>query len=433
MRKKVLKTLVTVTGILGLTCPMALAQMGPVHVMGVWGGDELKAFRSVTAGWEKKTGAKVEFEGTRDLAVVLRARAVGKNPPDLAVLPNPALMREFARKGLLRPIGPLLKGTHLERNFNPSWLDLGSVDGTLFGLFVKATVKNTVWYSPREFKHMAWQPPPSWEGLIALSDDIRSKKKTPWALGVESGAASGWPASDWIQEILLHQSGGDLYDRWVEHRIPWSHEAVKSAFEKFGKIALAPGYVSGGATAILATHFMDASYLPFMKPPQAYLYFLGSFTQGFITKQFPDLRPGEDYDFFPFPSIDSRYAGATTGAADGVVLFRDTPSSRSLLQYLAEGKNWEPWARRGGYTSPNRSMDTHAYSDPVTAKVARSLNTSSLFRFDADDLMTAEVQKSFWKGAMDYLRHPGSLREILERIERVARESNPSEPVPPGQ
>jgi alpha-glucoside transport system substrate-binding protein len=397
--------------------------IGKVHVMGVWGGDELKAFRTVAAAWEKRTGGRVEFEGTRDLAAVLRVRVIGGHPPDLAILPNPSLMKEFARTENLKPIDKVLKISQLRKDYSYTWLDLGSVDEILFGLFVKATIKATIWYNPKEFAANMWEIPKTWEELITLSDRIVEEGKTPWSIAVESGGASGWPASDWIQEIFLHESGANLYDQWVDHRIPWTHEAVKSAFHKFGKIGLTPGYITGGPQAILATNFIDGSYLPFERPPRAYMYFLGGFTQSFIAKQFPDLKPGQDYDFFSFPTINPKYAGAVTGGADVVVMFQDTPASRSFLKYMAMAKAWESWAKRGGYTSPNRSMILEVYPDPLASKMAKLLTTSPIFRFDADDLMPAEVQKTFWKGAMDYLRHPERLNTILQEIELVAKET----------
>jgi len=396
-------------------------KIGTVHVMGVWGGDELKAFRRVTAGWEKQTGGNVEFEGTRDLAAVLRARVLGRNPPDLAILPNPALMQAFARDRKLKPMSQALEISTLKKDYSDTWLNLGSIGGNLFGLFIKVTIKSTIWYNPKEFAANRWKIPETWGELLSLSDRIVAEGKTPWSMGVESGGASGWPASDWIQEIFLHEFGPDLYDQWVDHRIPWTHEAIKSAFKKFGKIALTRGYVPGGTQTILATNFIDGSYLPFLKPPKAYMYFLGGFTQGFIAKQFPDLRPREDYDFFSFPTIHTDYAGSVTGAADVVVMFRDTPAASSFLRYMAMGSAWEPWAKLGGFTSPNRSVASEVYPDPLAVKLAKLLATSPIFKFDADDLMPAEVQKTLWKGGMDYLRNPERLEAILQKIEEVAK------------
>jgi alpha-glucoside transport system substrate-binding protein len=406
-----------------LAAPAQTEEIPIIHVMGVWGGEELKAFRVVTEEWESRTTGRVEFEGTRDMTAVLRARVMGGNPPDLAILPNPALMKEFARIGKLTAIEKILDVSKIRKDYSNTWLHLGSVDGTLFGLFVKASLKSTIWYNPKEFAFNRWEIPKTWGEILSLSDRIVKEGKTPWSIAVESGGASGWPASDWIQEIFLHESGPTLYDRWVEHRIPWTHEAVKSAFQKFGRIALTDGYINGGVQAILASNFIDGSYLPFLTPPRAYMYFLGGFTQRFITKQFPDLKPGKDYNFFAFPTIHPNYAGAVTGAADVVVMFRDTAASRSFLKYMAMAETWESWVKRGGYTSPSRSIRPETYPDPLAAKMATLLTTSPIFRFDADDLMPAEVQKIFWKGIMDYLRNPEKLDSLLLEMEEVAKEA----------
>ncbi len=397
-----------------------VAALGTVTVMGVWGGDELAAFEAVVAGWEAQTGGTVDFESTRDLSAILRTRVAGGNPPDLAILPNPALMQEFATAGHLVSLNDVLDMSMMQADFSDAWIDLGSVDGELVGVFVKAATKSTIWYNPKVFADKDYEVPATWDELLSLSDQIVADGGTPWSIGIESGGATGWPASDWIQEIHLAESGPELHDQWVNHEIPWTHESIRSAFERFGEIALNEDYVVGGVDNILATGFEDASYLPFEDPPRAYLYALGGFTQGFIEAQFSDLVATEDYDFFNFPDIDPRYAGSATGGADVAVMFNDTPEARSLMEYLADGANWESWASAGGYASPSTALPLSAYPDDLAAKAAAQLTESEIFRFDADDLMPAEVQSAYLTGIIDYLQDPGSLDDILARLEAVA-------------
>jgi len=394
-------------------------EIGTVSVMGVWGESELDAFTEVAAGWEEETGGTMEFEGTRDLSAILRARVSGGNPPDLAVLPNPALLQDFASTGDLQPIDGFLDMGALEGDYAQTWIDLGSADGTLYGLFVKAATKSTVWYDPTEFDAAGYEIPATWDELIALSDQmVADGVAAPWSIGLESGGASGWPATDWIQEIYLTESGPDMYDQWVNHEIPWTDDSVKSAWEHFGEIALTEGYVPGGVDAMLASNFTDASYLPFEDPPQAYMYFLGAFTQGFISEQFPDQEPVTDYDFFKFVEINE--PGTVTGGADVIVMFNDTPSARSLLEYLADGANWESWAQAGGFATPSQALDASAYPDELARKAAEQLTESETFRFDADDLMPSELQTAYFQGILDYLQNPGNLDQILADIEAVA-------------
>ena len=394
-----------------------------VNVLGVWGGDELASFQAAVAPWEAETGYAMGFSGTRDLNAVLTSRLEAGNPPDIAILPNPGLMHALASEGRLIPLDSVLDADMMAAEYSQGWVDLGTVDGQLYAIFFKAANKGTIWYSPKVFAENGWSVPTTWEEMIALSDQMKAAGLAPWSVGVESGGASGWPGTDWIGEILLHESGPEAYDQWVAHEIAWTDQAVKSAFEKFGQIALTEGYVPGGAQAVLATNFIDGSHLPFQTPPQAGMYYLGSFTQGFISEQFPDQVAGEDYSFFPFPTINPAYAGAVTGGADVIVMLRDTPAARSLMQHLAGAQSQQIWVERGGFTAVNSQVSLDAYPDVLAAQAAAQLTTASIYRFDADDSMPAEVQAAFWKGVLDYLQNPDNLDAILAQIEAVANEA----------
>ena len=197
--------------------------------------------------------------------------------------------------------------------------------------------------------------------MITLSTTIANSGIYPWAMGVSSQAASGWPAADWIAQIFLNQSGPTLYDKWVAHTIPWTDASIKNAFQYFGQIAAGKHYINGAPQSILATGYQQASYLPFDSPPAAYMYSLGDFTAGFISTQFTSLKPGVGYNFFPFPTINAQYAGAVTGSADIVTALRNTTAVQKLVKYLATAAAQEIWVKRGGFTSVNKSVSLSAY------------------------------------------------------------------------
>ena len=399
------------------------APLGAVEVVGTWGGEELASFQAMVAPWEQQTGGTVNFTGTRDLNAILTTRIQAGNPPDVAILPNPGLMQQFAKAGNLKPLSSFLDMTVINQQYAKGWVDLGTVNGNLYAIFVKAADKGTVWYNPKTFAANSWTIPQTWDEMIALSDQIVAEKKVPaypWSVAVESGAASGWPATDWMAEIMLNEYGPDVYDQWVDHSIPWTDSRIKGVWQKFGQICLTPGYVPGGAIAVLATNFQDGTYLPFETPPHAAMDHLGDFTAGFIATQFPSLVAGEDYSFFPFPTIDTAYQGAVTGGADLVVAFKDNPTIRSFVEYLSTASAQDIWVKRGGFTSVNNQVPLSDYPDVITQRAAQQLSTAAIFRFGAGDSMPSAVQTAWWSGVLSYLQNPDQLDSILQNIESVA-------------
>lgn len=407
----------------GLLAACGGSPQSAVDVLNVWGGEEQDSFKAVVAPFTKVNNIAINVESTRDLDATLTSRIRGGNPPDIAILPNPGKMQQLAKQGKLVRLDRFLDMSKLRSDYASSWIDLGTSNGGFYALFYKAANKGTIWYNPHQFNELGVQSPATWPDLIALSDKIASSGKYPWSMGVESGAASGWPAADWVAEIYLNQSGPDAYDRWVAHKIPWTHPSIKSAFQSFGQIVGGKHYINGAPKSVLATGFQDASYAPFTSPPQSYLYYLGDFTAGFITGQFPKVKPGVDFDFFPFPAINTQYQGAVTGGADVVVAMKDTEAVRKLITYLATADAQTIWVKRGGFTSPNKSVDLAAYPSPVAQASARMLTSATTFRFGAGDLMPPAVQQAFWKGLLTFISDQHQLDSILSTIESTAQQA----------
>ena len=399
------------------------ASQSTVDVLNVWGGEEQDSFKAVVAPFTKTNNIAVNVESTRDLDATLTSRIRGGNPPDIAILPNPGKMQQLAKQGKLLRLDAFLDMSKLRTDYASSWIDLGTYNGGFYALFYKAANKGTIWYNPTQFKTLGVQPPVTWSDLIALSDKIASSGKYPWSMGVESGAASGWPAADWVAEIYLNQSGPGLYDQWVAHKIPWTHPSVKSAFQSFGQIVGGKHYINGAPKSILATDFQDASYAPFTSPPQSYMYYLGDFTAGFITSQFPNAKPGTDFNFFPFPTINTQYRGAVTGGADVIVAMKETEAVHKLIAYLATADAQTIWVKQGGFTSPNKSVNLTAYPNPVAQASAKMLTGATTFRFGAGDLMPPVVQQAFWKGLLTFISDQRQLDSVLSTIESTAQQA----------
>jgi alpha-glucoside transport system substrate-binding protein len=292
---------------------------------------------------------------------------------------------------------------------------------------MKAGNKGTIWYNPKFFQENGYKPltaDSTFEDLLTLTEQIAAGKESgkhdvfPWSDAEEAGGGSGFPGSDWIQQIVLGESGPDVYDQWVAHEIPYNDPKIKQAWEDFGKILLEPRYVLGGTQRALATKFSEGSLPVVSQPPQAAMHYLGSFNSGFITDTSlgfpPGLKPGTDFDFFPFPG------GGATGDANVMMLFNSDPATCSFAEWMAGPQSQEVWVKRGGFTSLNKKLDLSAYPTDLDRRIAQQLtDPGTTFRFDADDAMPSGVggdNGAVFTGVLSYLSG-GDLDEILSGID----------------
>ncbi len=392
-----------------------------VTVAGLWSGPELTSFQKVAASWQDQTGATLTWQASQDLSATLGAAIQAGDPPDLAVLPNPGLLHQLAHDGALVPLDRVLDAAQVRTDFAPAWLDLGSDGGTLYGLVAKASSKATVWYDPTAFSAAGYAAPATWDDLTALADRMVADGRTPFSIVGPSGPGSGWALTDVVSQIVLSACGTEVYDSWVAGRTSWTDPCIAASFARFDTLVQTPGYVLGGAQGILSTGDAAGSYPMYTDPPTAWMYPMASFAQGFITARYPDLTAGQDYGFFPFPSVDAGTAGAVTIGGDILVMLHDTPAARSLLAYLTGTAAQEQWIGLGGFTSVNRSVPADAYPDPVAAAVARQLTDATTVRYAAGDLLPAAVQRAWWAAMVTLVRDPGTLDASLASLTRLAQ------------
>jgi alpha-glucoside transport system substrate-binding protein len=391
-----------------------------IDVLTVWSGNELANFQLQNTAFKQKTGITVNVESTRDLPTVLNTRVRGNNPPDVTGAPGTSQFHTLASQGKIVALDSFINMSQIRQNYAQTWIDYGSYNGHLYCVLPKANSKGTVWYNPKQFQASGYTTPTDWNGLIALSDKIASSGKYPWSMGVASGASSGWPAADWIDQIYMSLYGPDMVDKWIAHQIPWTDASVKNAFQMFGQIVKGNHYINGAPQSILATAFQDASYLPYDSPPKAYLYYLGDFTLGFITAQFPSLKPGTDFNFFPFPTINTQFAGAITGGADRMFAMKDNNGTRQYMEFMASAEAQSIWVKQGGASSVNKAIDPSIYPNDVQRNAAKQLTQATSFRASPDDQMPTAMENAFWKGTLAYIADPGSLNSILSTLESTA-------------
>lgn len=390
-----------------------------VEVLGVWQDAEAAAFQLVLDRFERDTGATVTFTSTAgdDLAAVLDERHAEGDPPDVAVVPQPGLLRDLAGSGRILPIAALI-GDVVERDWAPVWQRLGTVDGELYGVWFKAAHKSLVWYSIGAFERVGVVPPDDLAGLTTIVDELAAAGVA--AFSVTGAANDAWTATDWFENLYLRLAGPDRYDALAEHRLAWTDPSVEQTLRVMGTL-LAPANVAIAAGP--DTTFAESAAAVFATDPAAAMVMEGDFVPGVVpTTTTADI--GVDVDAFAFPGRNAadRYV---VGGGDVVVLMRDTVGGAELVRFLATPEAATVWASFGGFVSPNESVDLTAYPDPTTRRIARSLiEAGDGFRFDLSDLQPVEFGGSsgagMWLELARFAGDPSDITGTMERLEAAA-------------
>ncbi|MCZ7378783.1 ABC transporter substrate-binding protein [Micromonospora sp. WMMC250] len=350
------------------------------------------------------TGIEIAYEGSGEFEAQLPVRVDGGNAPDIAFVPQPGLVKRFADAGKLKSLSADTKAL-AEQNMPADWLKYGTVNGTLYGVPLGANVKSFVWYSPKTFKEKGWEVPTTWDQLIALSDKIAGSGMKPWCVGVESGDATGWPATDWIEDVILRTQGPEVYDQWTTHGIPFNDPKIVDAVDRAGSILKNEKYVNGGfggVKSITTTSFQEAG-VP-VTTGKCAMHRQASF----YANQFPEgTKVAEDGDAFAFyfPAIDPAKGKPVLGAGEFVVAYADRPEVQAVQTYLASAEYVNSRAKLGNWVTANNKLDIANVASPIDKLSVQILqDKTGTFRFDGSDLMPAAVGAgTFWKGMVEWL------------------------------
>jgi alpha-glucoside transport system substrate-binding protein len=382
-----------------------------ITVLGPWLGPDQELVTSVIAYFEQATGADVEYIGAEGFEQQVVIDAEAGSPPDVAVFPQPGLMRGMAAKGQILPLSPdVAQWTKDNYAAGQSWVDLAT-----FGFFYKVDVKSLVWYSPENFEDAGYAVPESMEDLKTLTDKIVADGGTPWCIGLGSGGATGWPATDWVEDMMLRTTTPENYDKWVSNELPFNDPIVVAAIDEYGYFAKNDAYVAGGAGAVASTDFRDAPKGLFTSPPQCYMHRQASFIPSF----FPEGTViGEDADFFYFPSYAGKDLGKPVlGAGTVMGLMKESDTGRAFIEYLSTPIAHEIWMAQTGFLTPHKGVNTDLYGDSTLKKMGDILLGATTFRFDGSDLMPGGIGAGvFWTGMVDYTGGK-SAQEVADSIQ----------------
>jgi len=394
--------------------PASAGVSGSVTILADWTGAEGKSFQAVLDGFKKKNpSVTVKYKPSTDIASALSTAVQGGHPPDLAAIPNPGLMKDFANRGAVKPI-PFAKGT-VTQNFSKDWVRYGTVNGKLYGVFFKGANKSTVWYNVHAFKNAGVKPPASWKGVISAGKTLRASGTKAYSIG----GADGWTLTDLFENLYIRNAGVARYDQLTEHKIPWTHPTVKSTLRLMAQVLSDKANIAGNP---LQTDFPTSVTNVFQPSnPKAAMTFEGDFVPGVAAGQ-TKAKAGTDYNVFPFPAVAGRGRNYVVGGGNVVVMFKDSPAARALIMYLASPQAGTIWARRGGFSSPNKRVSASVYPDAITRTTASALAKAATFRFDMSDLApSAFGSKDEFADLQAFLKNPSNVNGIAAKLETHAK------------
>jgi alpha-glucoside transport system substrate-binding protein len=370
------------------------------------------------AQFEKCTGITIRYEGSKEFETQIGVRAKAGNAPDVAIFPQPGLLADQARAGGLKP-APKTVSDLVDKNWSADWKKYGTVDGTFYASPMLANVKGYIWYVPKTFQDKGWEVPKTWDEMMTLTKKIADDgAMKPWCAGFESGEATGWPGTDWIEDVVLRAQGPEVYDQWVTHGIPFNDPKIVQSFNEVGEILLNPDYVNGGfgdVRSILSTGFAQAGQ-PVLDGTCAMHH-----QANFQAANWPagtNVSPEGDVWAFMAPPTDASDGTAITGGGEMIGAYKDTPEVQAYLAFMASSDFANNRVKLGGAISANKGLDpNNAQSQLDKQSIELLQDPKTVFRFDGSDLMPGAVgSNSFWKGIVAWINGTPA-QQVADSIE----------------
>jgi alpha-glucoside transport system substrate-binding protein len=381
---------------------------------------EADLFQESFAEFEECTGITINWNGSQEFEAQLPVRVEGGTAPDLAIFPQPGLLKKMVETGKMVAASDALAAS-VDANYTPDWKNYGTVDGTFYAAPLGANVKSFVWYSPKTFADNGWEIPTTWAELLTLSDEIAKTDVQPWCVGFGSGDATGWVGTDWMEDLMLRFQDAETYDKWVSNEMKFDDPKVAEVLAEAGKILKNPDYV-GDVASIATTTFQDggAGIVDGSCAMHRQASFIGGILKGdyaatIVTPEDTDVEGGITTFYFPGVSADNKPA---LGGGEFVGAFSDRPEVQAVQLYLTTAEWNNKKAALGTWFSAHLGLDTANVADPVNAVAVEILQNATTFRFDASDLMPAAVGAgSFWKEMTAWVAEDKADADVLEAIQ----------------
>jgi alpha-glucoside transport system substrate-binding protein len=390
-----------------------------IEVMYAFAGGQEAGFKAEVDAWAEENGYKVNYSQTGNFNQLINTRVQGNDAPDVALFPQPGIMTDMAERGLLADLSDVVEQDELDAHVQ-GVLEVGQVDGTQYAVPMSINVKSIVFYPKQPWEAAGYPIPETFDDLVSLTDQIAAVGTTPWCFGIESEAATGWPATDWVENIILVQQGADFYNQWVNHEVPFDAPEVQQALETMEALLLQEGHVNGGRQSVASNNFGTAAFPLFDDPPGCYMYRQGNF----VAQE--GVLPDEviaDIDnvvgVFPVPGESADDKPVLGGGDLAGIFAQDNEAAQELVKFLASAEfGTNEYGASGNWISPRTDFDVDLYPTEIWKQIANIAYESTEFVFDGSDQMPGEVGSgSFWREMTAWISGGQEIPATLESIE----------------
>jgi alpha-glucoside transport system substrate-binding protein len=389
----------------------------------IWSSNDqpvIDGLNKVLAPEAKKKGITVKFKKVNDINTLVMTSIQANKAPDIAMIPQPGVVDDIVKRNKAFPLDNVVDMSALKSSMTAGTLEAGTVKGKLYGLLLSMNVKSLVFYNKKAFAAAKVTPPTTLDELNTLTDKLRSKDSYPWCMGIQDpGGASGWPATDWLEDLVARYGGAAKYNDWVSHKIKFNDPVVKQAGQEMDKLLFTDGNVAGGAKGAANSNWQTVANPMFASntKPGCWMQKQGNFITGFYPKAVQSSLDSS-VGVFGFPPAESGGDNPTVGGGDLATLLNNSKNAQEVMKLMSQTNLGNEAAKSGAYISPHKDFDTSLYPNTIVKGAADVAYKSTSFLFDGSDAMPASVGAgSFWKQMVAWFAGEESLDKALSAID----------------
>jgi len=394
--------------------PYDVVIAGPVITDQIYFEEELKEYSS-------KNGIKIKYLSMPDIETYLIQNPNHKI--DIAIIPNPQGVTNLGERSIVLPIEELISKDKIKSSFSNHLINVTTSSDTEinYGVFFRLFPNSLIWYDVEKYQKLGSPEFESYIDLLEFTKQNSSENNELWCLDMESGGSTGWVATNWLEDLIIHHYGPEIYDNWYSQALKPSSKEVIFSFMDIGRLVYPENYVFGGYKRIVRKEFRNN----FLNLTNKDLSCVFSWSGHYSSYYFPNNSEfGKDYDFMKFPSIKNK--NALIGIGDILVATNKKETTIDVINFLINDNFGKTWMSKYDATYlPANINNLNKIENQMTYKeqlLVRSSLQEDLFRYDASELMERKIgSDALWKALKNYidLGPERAYKEILDIIEEL--------------